>query len=72
MEYLDEVGKTTLESEEACLTLIEEIKNLLESSPDDPGLLWRLSRALVHLSMHYEQKGEDEDEKQLLIKGEVS
>lgn len=71
MEYLDELGKATLESEEVCHNLIGELNRQLEGSPDDPLFLWRLSRGLVHLSMHCEQKGELEEEKQLLIKGSV-
>lgn len=71
MEYLDQLGMATLESEEVCHNLIGELNRQLEGSPDDPLFLWRLSRGLVHLSMHCEQKGELEEEKQLLIKGSV-
>lgn len=70
MEYIEELGKSTLESEDSCHTLIKELNCQLEQSPANPPLLWRLARALVHLSMHYEQQGKGEDEKQLLAEGE--
>lgn len=70
MEFLDELGKTTLESEEVCHTLIGELNQQLKECPDSPPLLWRLARALVHLSMHCEQKGRGDEEKQLLVNGE--
>ena len=70
MEYIEELGKSTLESEDSCHTLIKELNCQLEQSPASPPLLWRLARALVHLSMHYEQQGKGEDEKQLLTEGE--
>ena len=68
-EYLDELGRTTLEDKGSCHTLIEELDHRLNESPAAPPLLWRLSRAQVHLSMHCEQKGMQEEEKQLLVKG---
>ena len=68
-EYLDELGKTTLESEDSCHNLIAELERRLQESPDVPPLLWRLARAQVHLSMHCEQNGSLEEEKQLLVKG---
>lgn len=37
--------------------------------PGDVGYLWRLARALVHLSIHQAQKGDTEEEKQLLQQG---
>ena len=70
-DHLDELGKTTLESEEACHSLIAELEHRLEASPDDVSLLWRLARCLIHLSMHCDQKGRAEEEKQLLVKGEL-
>ncbi len=70
MEYLDTIAKDTMEKEDVCDNLISELSGLIEESPDDPGLLWRLSRALVHLSMHHQAKGDLEEEKQLLAKGE--
>lgn len=60
---LDELGKKTLESEEACNSIIQLARAALEERADDVGLLWRLSRALVHLSM---LKQDDEEEKALL------
>lgn len=47
-----------------------ELDHQLKESPDAPPLLWRLARVEVHLSMHCEQKGSLEEEKQLLVKGE--
>ena len=70
MKYFDELGKRTLESEEACQTLAKELRGRLAVSPDDVCLLWRLSRALVHLSIHYVQQGKTPDqEKELLVEG---
>ena len=71
MDYLDQLGKDTLESEEVCHTLVKELKGQLEEAPNGAHLLWRLSRALVHLSMHYEQQGRVEEEKQLLVEGKL-
>ena len=42
---------------------------LLLQHPGDAGFLWRLARTLVHLSIHLEQRGETEEEKQLLQQG---
>ena len=69
MSYLDQLGEGTMESEEVCKNLIEEINGLLAESPDSPELLWRLCRALFHLSMHHDLKGNREEEQQLLVKG---
>ena len=38
----------------------------MEEKADDVELLWRLSRALIHLSLHHQQNEEKEEEKQLL------
>ena len=48
--------------------LIGTAPRLLQD-PGDAGFLWRLARTLVHLSMHLEQRGETEEEKQLLQQG---
>lgn len=70
IEYFDELGKSTLESEDVCRTLAKELKLELVESPDSVHLLWRLSRVLVHLSMHCDQQGRGEEERQLLVEGE--
>ena len=70
VEYFDELGKKTLENEDACHTLTKELKDELAKSPNNVPMLWRLSRALVHLSMHSDQQGRVEEEKQLLLEGE--
>lgn len=62
----DELGKSTLQSQEACSTLIEKLQSAMEERGEDVELLWRLARALVHLSMHHQQNEEAEEEKQLL------
>ena len=38
---------------------------------DDVGLLWRLARALFHLSNHLEQEGDTEGQKQLIEEGKL-
>ncbi len=69
MARLDELGKNTLESEEVCSRLIEQLKAGLQERSGDVGLLWRLARAEVHLSIHHEGKGDTEEEKVLLKEG---
>lgn len=63
---LDEQSKRALEKEDVASSLVDEIKGLLETSPADVGLLWRLARALTHLSMHKQAQQETESEKELL------
>lgn len=68
VKHFDELGKRTLESEEACQALVKELKGRLAVSPDEVWLLWRLSRALVHLSIHSLQQGNTpHQEKELLV-----
>ena len=67
--HFDELGKTTQESEEVCTRLIEQLQSGLEESPNNVGLLWRISRVLTHLSMHKQKQEETEEEKQLLEQG---
>lgn len=67
MAYLDELGKSTLESEDTCHTLVKELSGLLAGASDSVQLLWRLSRVLVHLSIHCQQQGRVEEEKRLLV-----
>ena len=67
--YLDQVGKGTLESGASCLSVLETVEELLKEAPEATGLLWRQARALVHLSMHHERKNEKEKELELLIQG---
>lgn len=69
VQYLDELGKATEESEDTCHQLVNELKSRLVESPNSVHLLWRLARALVHLSMHCSQQGKGEEEKKLLMEG---
>ena len=62
----DELGRRTLESQEVCSNLIEKLNAALEEKVDDVGLLWRLSRALIHSSMFHEKREEKEEERRLL------
>lgn len=70
--HFDELGKSTQESEEVCTRLIEQLQSRLEENPNNVGLLWRISRALTHLSMHKQKQEETEEEKQLLQQGVLS
>ena len=50
-------------------SLVDEIKRRLEGSPDNAGLLWRLARALTHLSMHKQRMDDADGERELLQQG---
>ena len=49
-----------------CSNLIEKLRSAMEEKTDNVELLWRLSRVLVHSSMHHEKREEKEEERQLL------
>jgi tetratricopeptide (TPR) repeat protein len=63
---LDELGRSSQASQDTCETLIQQIRTALSEFEDDVGLLWRLARALFHLSNHVEQEGDTEGQKQLV------
>lgn len=67
--YLDEQSRRALEREEVASSLVDEIKRRLEGSPDNAGLLWRLARALTHLSMHKQRIDDSDGERELLTQG---
>ena len=59
---LDELGEHTYEDKSASYTLLEELDKLLAQSPEEPELLWRKARVLVHLSALHEHDKEKEKE----------
>ena len=67
--YLDEQSHRALETVGVASSLVDEIKRRLEGSPDNVGLLWRLARALTHLSLHKKKQEETDSEKECLLQG---
>ncbi|CAI8011608.1 Regulator of microtubule dynamics protein 1, partial [Geodia barretti] len=63
---LDELGHSCQANQDTCETLIRQIRTALSEFEDDVGLLWRLARALFHLSNHVEQERDTEGQKQLV------